>query len=116
MSDSAISVLHLSERDEETLLKTHKQIASELESGRDVVLVLEEPVSRRAERMTLASLSFKKCSGRFAVVTGDTRPFSQLPQSVAERLHVFTTAEAAVEWLQPSGFDFKDTMLYLSLN
>lgn len=116
MSDSAISVLHLMERDEETMFITRRQIANELESGRDVVLVLDEPVFRRAERMTLASLSIKKCSGRFAVVTSDTQPFSQLPQSVAKGLNVFTTTEEAVQWLQPSDFDFRETMLYLSLN
>jgi hypothetical protein len=82
MSDSAISVLHLSERDEEALLDTRKQIAGELESGRDVVLVLDEPVSRRAERLTVASLFLKNCRGRFAVVSEDAQPFSQLPQVI----------------------------------
>ena len=113
MSDSAISVLHLSERDEEALLDTRKQIAGELESGRDVVLVLDEPVSRRAERLTVASLFLKNCRGRFAVVS---EPFSQLPQVMTERLQVFTSTEAAVKWLHPCEFDSKQTMLYLSLN
>lgn len=116
MSDSAISVLHLSERDEEALLDTRKQIAGELESGRDVVLVLDEPVSRRAERLTVASLFLKNCRGRFAVVSEDAQPFSQLPQVMTERLQVFTSTEAAVKWLHPCEFDSKQTMLYLSLN
>lgn len=116
MSDAAISVMHLCDRDEESLLNTRRQIVSELDSGRDVVLVIDEPVCRRAERMTLATLSFQNADGRFAVVTGDAGQFSELPRVMSERLRLFASQEAALEWLQPGSFDMKQTMLYLSMN
>jgi hypothetical protein len=116
MSETKISMLHLSVHDDETLMSTRQQIADELKSGRDVVLVLDEVVPRREERLTLAALALQASKGRFAVVTRDIARFCQMPRVMAERLNVFTTTEAAMTWLQPETVDVRATMRYFSLN
>lgn len=111
-----VSIFHLTMHDEEGLLQTRRQIAEQLQAGRDVVLILEEPISRRAERLTLATLAMQYVAGRFAVVTTDTERFTQLPKAMAERLHLFRTPEAAVEWMQPASFNMMETLRYVALN
>lgn len=117
MSDCNISVLHFADRDDEAMLSTQQQVVQQLSAGRDVVLVCEEDVTRRMERMTLASLAFRSQQGRFAIVATNSEHFADMiPPVMAERLHVFSTQDDAISWLRPGDVSMKETLRYFSLN
>lgn len=113
MSESTVSVVHVSDCDEESLISTQQQVREQLSAGHDIVLVCTDDVMRRVERMTLASLAYRNQPGRIAIVTNNSEQFADtIPPTMVERMHVFSTQHDAINWLCPQGVFLKSTELY----
>jgi hypothetical protein len=117
MCNLNVSVVHFADHDGDVLFSTQQQILRELSEGRDVVLVCEADVVRRAERMTFACLALRSEHGRFAIVARNADRFSErLPTAMVECLHVFSNQDEALRWLRPGVESMKETQLYFTLN
>lgn len=113
--ENNLSVIHYTGSDASFAM--HQQIDQELAAGRNVMLVCDSPVVRRIMRMAFASLAFRNQPGRFAIVAGNTREFTEMiPPALVERMHVFPNPDDAVDWLVPDSGDANETLVYASVN
>jgi|GEM_PF-4490707 len=99
--------------DEDTALDLRRRIRRRLAAGADVVLICESPLHHRSERLALATASLgRDLPGRFAIVTPDVDGFiTSLPHGALERLGVFETEAAAINWVLYGSFDDCSTLL-----
>jgi|GEM_PF-2758527 len=109
-----LAVIRYSQHDDDHALTVQRLIRTAITNGRNVALLCETPIVNRMQRMILASLAAAEFPGRFAVVTSEPLQFSDaMPFALSDNLQVFTTEEAAFEWLDPNPEDADGTVLEL---
>lgn len=112
-----LAIIHFNNSELEQSVRMQQRIGNALSRGRNVVLVCDTPMVRRLERMVFACLATHEQSSRFAIVAPDTNEFTEtMPRTLRERLQVFSTEDAAYQWLDPNPDDEEGTLMDLSAN